>query len=86
MHEEIEALYRNNTCELVPRPEDVELITCKWVFKLKKKADQTVDRYKARLVARGFSQQHGLDYEETFSLVAKMLTLRTIISLAAYKN
>jgi len=64
--------------------EGCHLVTCKWVFKLKKKTDGT--RNKARLVARGFSQQYGLDYEEMFSPVAKMVTVRTIISLAAYKG
>ena len=55
MYEEIKAMHQNNTWELVPKPNEVELITCKWIFKLKKKVDGTVDRYKARLVARGFS-------------------------------
>ena len=53
---------------------------------MKKKADSTVERYKARFTARGFLQQYGLDYEETFSPVAKMVTVRTIISLVAYKS
>ena len=68
MKEEIMALMRNET------------VTCKWVYKLKKKPDSSVDRYKACLVARGFSQQYGLDYEEIFSQVA------TILSLAASKG
>ena len=86
MQAEISALHKNFTWELVPKPKDADLVTCKWVFKLKKKADGTIDRYKARLVARDFSQQYGLDYEETFNPVAKMVTVRTIISLAAYKG
>ena len=86
MHEEIKALHQNNTLELVPKPNEVELITCKWIFKLKKKVDGTVDRYKACLVAYGFSQQYDLYYEEIFSPVDKMVTIRTIISLAAYNR
>lgn len=86
MQEEISALNKNCTWELVPKPKNVAPVTCKRVYKLKKKTDGTIDRYKARLVARGFSQQYGLDYEETFSPVAKMVTIRTIISLAAYKG
>lgn len=86
MREEINALRKNNTWELVPKPKGAELVTCKWVYKLKTKADGTIERHKARLVARGFSQQYGLDYEETFSPVAKMVTVRTIVSLAAYKG
>ena len=86
MKEEYLALIRNCTWELVKRPKDIQPITCKWVFKLKKKADGTIDRYKARLVARGFSQEYGQDYDQTFSPVAKMATIRTIISLAACKG
>ncbi|KAK4381916.1 Retrovirus-related Pol polyprotein from transposon RE1 [Sesamum angolense] len=68
------------------KPENSQPVTCKWVYRLKKKSDGTIDRYKARLVARGFSQSYGLDYEETFSPVAKMVTVRSIFSLAAFKN
>ena len=75
MQEEISALNKNCTWELVPKPKDVDLITCKWVYKLKKKADGQVDRYKGRLVAHGFSQKYGQDYDETFSPVAKMVTV-----------
>ncbi|KAK2996300.1 hypothetical protein RJ639_026501 [Escallonia herrerae] len=85
MQEEIDALDKNGTWELVPKPEKCEPITCKWVFRLKKNSDSTIDRFKARLVALGFSQNYGLDYEETFSLVAKIVTFRSIISLAAFK-
>ena len=84
--EEISALRKNDTWELVPKPHDADLITCKWVYKVKKKADGKIDRHKARLVARGFSQQYGRDYNETFSPVARMVTLLTIISLAATKG
>ena len=66
MQAEISALHKNFTRELVPKPKDADLVTCKWVFKLKK-VDGTIDRYKTRLVARDFSQQYGLDYEETFN-------------------
>ena len=86
MNEEIEALHKNGTWDLVPKPKDVEIITCKWVYKLKKKADGSIHRYKARLVAWGFSQQYGLDYEETFSPVAKMVTIRSVMSLAGCKT
>nr|GEV03155.1 uncharacterized mitochondrial protein AtMg00820-like [Tanacetum cinerariifolium] len=90
MKEEIEALNKNQTWVLVQKPENCKLncqpVTCKWVYRLNKNLDGTINRCKARLVAPGFSQSYGLDYEETFSPVAKMVTLRTIFSLAAYKN
>ena len=72
--------------DLVPKPKDAKIITCKWVYKLKKKVNGSIDRYKARLVAHGFSQQCGLDYKETFSLVAKMVTICNVISLVGCKK
>ena len=86
MQEEIEALNKNETWKLVPKPEKCEPVTCKWVYRLKKRSNGTIDRFKARLVARGFSQNYGLDYEETFSLVAKIVTVRSLISLMAFKD
>ena len=75
MEEEIIALEHNQTWELVPRLGDVKPISCKWVYKIKRRPDGSIERYKARLIARGFSQQYGLDYDETFSLVAKITTV-----------
>ena len=60
----------------------MNLVGCKWIFKLKYKSDGSVDRYKARLMAKGFYQQPGLDYGETFSPVIKPSTVRTVCSLA----
>ena len=70
---------------LVPKPKKCVPVTCKWVFRLKKKSDVTIDKFKSRLVACMFSQNYGLDYEETFSLVAKMVTVRSLISLVSFK-
>ena len=67
MEEEIQPLKQNQTWDLVPRPNDLKSISSKWVYKVKTHADGSVERYKARLGARGFSQQYGLDYDETFS-------------------
>lgn len=68
---------------LVPLPKDRKAISCKWVYKTKTNADGSLDKYKARLVARGYTQRKGIDYEKTFSPVAKMTIVRTVLSIAA---
>ncbi|RVX04841.1 Retrovirus-related Pol polyprotein from transposon RE1 [Vitis vinifera] len=82
MQTEIAALHKNQTWDLVDPPKDVNIISCKWVYKLKYKPDGSVDRYKVRLVARGFNQTFGLDYFETFSPVVKAATIRIVLTIA----
>jgi hypothetical protein len=65
MAEEIAALERTGTWDLVSPPPGVRPITCKWVYKIKTRSDGSLERYKARLVSRGFQQEQGRDYDET---------------------
>jgi len=81
MQAEITALASNNTWTLVPRRSDMNLVSSKWVFKIKTRSDGSIERYKGRLVARGFTQLPGLDYDETFSPVVKHGTIRLILTL-----
>jgi len=69
------ALERNQTWEIVELPKEKKKIGCKWVYALKYKADGSLERYKVRLVAKEFTQTFGIDYQETFALVAKMNTI-----------
>lgn len=86
MDSEHSALLRNKTWHLVPPPKGKNIIDCKWVYKIKKKADDMIDRYKARLVAKGYKQRYGIDYEDTFSPVVKAATICLILSIAVSKG
>lgn len=79
---EYNSLLENNTWTVCELPKGRTAISNKWVFKLKRKADGSIDKYKARLVARGFSQKAGFDYNETYAPVAKLVTLKTLLSIA----
>ncbi|GKE91152.1 ribonuclease H-like domain-containing protein [Tanacetum coccineum] len=86
MHDEYNALVKNGTWILVPRPSNVNLVRSMWLFKHKFHADGTLSRYKARLVANGSSQQLGVDFDETFSPVVKPATIRMVLSLAVSRR
>ena len=86
MDKEIAALELNNTWTLTPLPAGKSPIGCKWVYRVKYHSDGSIERYKARLVAKGFTQKLGLDYSETFSPVAKSVSVRIVLSLAAVKG
>ena len=82
MQKEIESMHTNDVWDLVKLPRDRQVVGNKWVFKKKIGADGSVERYKARLVAQGFSQRQGLDYDETFSPVIRFESFRTLIAIA----
>ncbi len=74
---------KNDVWEVVPRPEGKSVVTSRWLYKVKHAADGSIEKFKARFVARGFSQVEGVDYEETFAPVARYTSIRSIISIAA---
>ena len=74
---------KNDVWKIVPRSEGKSVVNSKWVYKIKHAVDGSIDKYKARFVARGFSQQEGEDYDETFTPIARYTYIRDIISLAS---
>ena len=86
MDEEYRSLMANDTWDLIPLPKGRKIVRCKWVYRTKYASDGSVEILKARLVAKGFSQVEGIDYNETFSPVAKMNSIRLVLSLSALHN
>lgn len=86
MEDEIQSLHKLGTWDLVPPDLRQNLVKYTWVFRIKYHSDSTIERYRARLVAKGFQQRAGIDYNETFSPVVKPATIRTLLSLAVTDN
>jgi hypothetical protein len=86
MQDEYKALMSNRPWDLVPRPPGANIVTGKWLFCHKFKADGTLDRYKARWVVRGFTQRPSMDFSETFSPVVKSAMVRAVLAIAASRD
>ena len=82
MVEEYVSIMKNDAGEIVSRPEGKSVVTSKWLYKIKYVADGSIEKYKARFVARGFSQVEGIDYDETFAPVDRYTSIRAIISIS----
>jgi hypothetical protein len=83
MSEEYQSIINNDVWEIVPRLKSKDVVSSKWIFKIKHVVDGSIDKYKARFISRGFSQKEGIDYKETFAPVSRYTSIRTIIALAA---
>ena len=85
MEEEMQSLHKNQMWELVELPKGKRAIRCKWVYKKKEVVlEKEGEKFKASLVAKGYSQKHGVDYDEIFSPVVKHTSIKTMLSLVAY--
>jgi hypothetical protein len=83
MMKENNSIMKNDVWKVVPRPKGKSVVTSTWLYKLKYASDGSIEKYKARFVARGFSHVEGVDYDETFAPVARYTSIRAVISIAA---
>ena len=82
MKDELDALYKNHTWDLVTLFPEKSVVGCKWIYKIKTHSDRSIKRYKTRLVAKGFMEEYGIDYEETFTLVTRISFVRALLAVA----
>eukprot|EP00253_Pinus_taeda_P014193 PITA_14193 len=83
MVEEYNSIMVNNVWGVVSRPQDKSMVGSRWIYKIKYAVDDSVEKYKARFLAKGYAEKEGIDSEETFALVARYTSIRTVISLVA---
>ena len=83
MTEEYQSIMKNGVWDIVSKPEDKSVVSSKWIYKIKHATDGSIEKYKERFVARGFSQKEGIDYEEKFALLAWYTLIRAIMALAS---
>ena len=83
MKEELDALSKNHTWDLVTLPPGKSVVGCKWIYKIKTHSDGSIEHYKTHLVAKGFTQEYGIDYEETFAPVARISSIHALFAIAA---
>lgn len=86
MEEEIKALETNNTWSITTLPLGKHTVGCRWTYKTNHNSDGYVNKHKARLIAKGYTQQQGVNFSETFSPVAKIVTVKLLLALAASQN
>ena len=75
--------YQNDVWDIVTKQESKSVVSSKWIYEIKHATDGSIEKYKARFMARGFSHKEGIDYEETFAPVARYTSIRTIMALAS---
>ena len=81
MIEEYQSIVNNDVWDVVPRPDGKSAVTSKWIYKIKHAADSSIEKYKARFVARGFSHKEGIACEETFAPISRYTSFRLVLSL-----
>ena len=83
MKEELDTLFKNHTWDLVTLPPGKSVVGCKWIYKIKTHSNGSIERYKTRLIVKSFTQEYGVDYEKTFTLVACISSIRALLAVAA---